>query len=115
MENIAELQRARYPRADIDLDVKESYRNMVFKLNEDPRVVDIAVKAVERAGIPVNKAIIRGGTDGAMLSYRGLLTPNLFAGGVNFHSKREFIPLESMEAAVRTILELLKLYVEETA
>lgn len=115
LENIAELQRARYPRADIDLGVKESYRNMVFKLNEDPKVVEIAIKAVERAEIPVKKAIIRGGTDGAMLSYKGLLTPNIFTGGINFHSKREFVPLESMEAAVRAIVELLKLYVEDSS
>ncbi|MGA1822128.1 MAG: M20/M25/M40 family metallo-hydrolase, partial [Thermoplasmatota archaeon] len=113
LENIAELQRARYPRADIDLDVKESYRNMVFKLNDNPKVVEIALQAVKRAGIPVKKEIVRGGTDGAMLSYKGLPTPNIFAGGINFHSKREFVPLRSMEAAVNTIIELLKLYVEE--
>ncbi|MGA1793316.1 MAG: peptidase T [Thermoplasmatota archaeon] len=112
LENIAELQRARYPRAVIDLDIKESYRNMKFKLDEDPRVVEFAVEAVKRAGISPKKAIIRGGTDGAMLSYKGLLTPNLFAGGMNFHSRREYVPLESMEASVRTIIELLKLYSE---
>ncbi|MGA1848264.1 MAG: peptidase T [Thermoplasmatota archaeon] len=113
LENIAELQRARHPRAVIDLDIKESYRNMKFKLDEDPRVVEYAVEAVKRAGIDPIKAIIRGGTDGAMLSYKGLLTPNLFAGGMNFHSRREYVPLESMEASVKTIIELLKLYAGE--
>ncbi|MFW3146597.1 MAG: peptidase T [Thermoplasmatota archaeon] len=112
LENIAELQRSRYPRADIDLDIKESYRNMKFKLNEEPRAVEFAVEAVRRAEVELKKAIIRGGTDGAMLSYRGLPTPNLFAGGMNFHSKREYVPKESMEAAVGTILELVKLYAE---
>ncbi|MGA1819822.1 MAG: peptidase T [Thermoplasmatota archaeon] len=112
LENIAELQRARYPHAVIDLDIKESYRNMKFKLDEDPRIVEFAVEAVKRAGVTPKKAIIRGGTDGAMLSYKGLLTPNLFAGGMNFHSRREYVPLESMEASVRTIIELLKLYAE---
>jgi tripeptide aminopeptidase len=97
----------------IDLDIKESYRNMKFKLDEDPRVVEYAVEAVKRAGVEPIKAIIRGGTDGAMLSYRGLLTPNLFAGGMNFHSRREYVPLESMEASVRTIIELVKLYAEK--
>lgn len=114
LENIAELQRARYPRADIVLDIKESYRNMKFKLDEDPRAIEYAVEAVQRAGIDPKKAIIRGGTDGAMLSYKGLLTPNLFAGGMNFHSKREFVPLESMEASVRTIIELLKVFVDRS-
>ncbi|MBN1390912.1 MAG: peptidase T [Candidatus Thermoplasmatota archaeon] len=114
LENIAELQRARYLKAQIDLDIKESYRNMKFKLDEDPRVLENAVEAVSRAGVRPKKAIIRGGTDGAMLSYRGLLTPNLFAGGINFHSRREYVPLESMEAAVRTIIELLKVYVERS-
>ncbi|MGA1866008.1 MAG: peptidase T [Thermoplasmatota archaeon] len=114
LENIAEHQRARYPKARIDLDINESYRNMKFKLDEDPRVVDYAVEAVSRAGVAPKKAIIRGGTDGAMLSYRGLLTPNLFAGGMNFHSRMEYVPLESMEAAVRTIIELLKVYTERS-
>jgi len=113
LENIAELQRARYPRASIDLDIKESYRNMKFKLDEDRRAVDHAVEAVRRAGVGPIKAIIRGGTDGAMLSYKGLLTPNLFAGGMNFHSRREYVPLGSMEASVRTIIELLRIYAED--
>ncbi len=113
LENIAELQRAKYPNADIDLDIKESYRNMKFKLDEEPRAVSYALEAVKKAGIvPVQKKI-RGGTDGAMLSYKGLPTPNIFAGGMNFHSKTEYIPLESMEAAVRTIIELVKIFSEK--
>lgn len=113
LENIAELQRAKYPKADIDLDIKESYRNMKFKLDEEPRAVSYALEAVKKAGVvPVQKKI-RGGTDGAMLSYKGLPTPNIFAGGMNFHSKTEYIPLESMEAAVRTIIELVKIFSEK--
>jgi tripeptide aminopeptidase len=69
---------------------------------------------VKRAGVEPKKAIIRGGTDGAMLSYKGLLTPNLFAGGMNFHSKREFVPEESMEASVKVILELLKVFMDRS-
>ena len=57
---------------------------------------------------------IRGGTDGAMLSYKGLLTPNIFAGGMNFHSKREYVPVESMEAAVKSIIGILGIYVERS-
>ena len=110
LENIAELQRARYPRAEIDLDIKESYRNMKFKLDEEPRAVEYALMAVKNAGIEPIQRKIRGGTDGAMLSYKGLPTPNIFAGGMNFHSKREYVPVESMEAAVKVIIELVKLF-----
>ncbi len=113
LENIAELQRARYPRADIDLDIKESYRNMKFKLDEEPRAVKYALEAVTNAGVLPLQKKIRGGTDGAMLSYKGLPTPNIFAGGMNFHSKTEYIPLKSMEAAVRTIIELVKIFSEK--
>jgi len=115
LESIAETARVLNPKAGIELEIKESYRNMKFKLDEDPRVVEYAIEAVRRAGIKPKKTLIRGGTDGAMLSYKGLLTPNLFAGGMNFHSKREYVPFESMEASVRTILELVKLYVEKAA
>ncbi len=111
--SIAEVQRSIYPRAVIDLEIKESYKNMKYRLNEDPRVVEYAVEAVKRAGVEPILTIIRGGTDGAMLSYKGLLTPNLFAGGMNFHSKREYVPVPSLEAAQRTIIELLKIYVEK--
>jgi tripeptide aminopeptidase len=110
LENIAELQRARYLKADIDLDIKESYRNMKFKLDEEPRAVSYALEAVKKAGVKPIQKKIRGGTDGAMLSFKGLPTPNIFAGGMNFHSKTEYIPLGSMEAAVRTILELVKIF-----
>lgn len=112
LENIAELQRSRYPRATIDLDIKESYRNMKEELDKEPRAVEYAIQAVKNAGIEPIKRMIRGGTDGAMLSFKGLPTPNIFAGGLNFHSKREYVPLESMEAAVTTLLELVKLYAE---
>jgi len=112
LEDIAELQRARYPRANIDLDIVESYRNMKYILDEDPRVTEFAVEAVRRAGVQPIKAIVRGGTDGSRLTFMGLKTPNIFAGGMNFHSRREYVPVSSMEAAVRTILELVKLYAE---
>mgnify|MGYP001125083165 CR=1 FL=1 len=115
LENISELQKARYPRAKIVLDVKESYRNMAEKLREEPGVIEIAMEAVRKAGIEPKKKIIRGGTDGAMLSFKGLPTPNIFAGGMNFHSKREYIPLESMIAAKNVIVEIAKLYVERSA
>jgi tripeptide aminopeptidase len=83
---------------------------MKFKLDEEPRALQFALEAVRRAGIEPVQRKIRGGTDGAMLSYKGLPTPNIFAGGMNFHSKKEYVPLKSLEAAVSTIIELAKLF-----
>ncbi|MCU0800126.1 MAG: peptidase T [Candidatus Thermoplasmatota archaeon] len=113
LESVAELQRAKYPKATIDLDIKESYRNMKYKLDEEPRALEYSLEAVKRAGVEPIKAIVRGGTDGSRLSYMGLPTPNIFAGGMNFHSKLEYVPAASLEASVRTIIELLKLYAEK--
>jgi len=103
-----------FPGLRITLEVKESYRNMAAKIAEDPRVLDFALEAVRRQGIePVRKAI-RGGTDGARLSFMGLPTPNLFAGGQSFHSVQEWVSLEWMAAAVAVCIQLLSVWVEES-
>jgi len=103
-----------YPGARINLEVKEQYRNMGFKLKEDPRVLNYALEATERLGIePIRKAI-RGGTDGARLSFMGVLTPNLWAGGQNIHSKREWVPLEWMVKSSECMLQLLDVWVEKS-
>ena len=73
-------------------------------------VVEKAVKAMEMAGVKAKIQPIRGGTDGARLSFMGLPCPNIFAGGHNFHGKLEFVPVESMEKAVQVILNLVDLY-----
>jgi len=104
-----------WPGAGIELEIKESYRNMRLKLDEDPRAVEYAMEAIRRAGHEPHKELIRGGTDGARLCYMGLLTPNLFAGGVNFHSKLEFVPVQWMEAAVETIVQLPGVWLEKSA
>ena len=93
-------------------EVKDQYYNM--KEMVDKRIVDIAVEAVKKAGItPVIRAI-RGGTDGAQLSFMGLPCPNLFAGGLNFHGPYEFCPVQSMEKAVETIVNIAQI-VEQQA
>lgn len=104
---------ARYPKAVIDLEIAESYRNMRLKLDEDPRVVDYAMEAVRRTGVAPHLQIIRGGTDGARLSFKGLLTPNLFTGGHNFHSNQEWISIQDMEKAVETLVHLVQVWVEK--
>ncbi len=103
-----------YPQASFDFKIDEYYRNMKNKLDEDPRIVDYALEAVERAGLKPKKTMIRGGTDGARLSYMGLLTPNIFTGGHNFHSKQEWISVQDMQKAVDVIVELVKVWTEKS-
>ena len=76
-------------------------------------IVDTAREAMESLGITPIVVPIRGGTDGARLSFMGLPTPNLFTGGHNFHGKYEFIPVESMEKAVETIIKIITIYAEK--
>ena len=72
-------------------------------------IIAIAIKAMERAGVSPRVRAIRGGTDGAQLSFKGLPCPNLFAGGINFHGPYEFLPIPSMEKAMRTVVEICRL------
>ena len=89
------------------VELKDQYYNM--KEQVDPEIVDIAVKAIQEAGMtPVVRAI-RGGTDGAQLSFMGLPCPNIFAGGINFHGPYEFCPVQSMEKAMNTIVNICKI------
>ncbi len=103
---------ADYPKAAFNFQVEESYRNMRYKLDEEPRVTEFAMKAVERAGLQPKLNIIRGGTDGARLSYEGLLTPNIFTGGHNFHSRQEWISVEDMLKASEVLVHLARIWAE---
>jgi tripeptide aminopeptidase len=94
------------PRAHVELEVHDSYRNMRRFIDENPRVVDAALEAIRRAGVEPRLAITRGGTDGAVLSSQGLPTPNLFTGGQDYHSVREWASVQDMAAAAATIVEL---------
>jgi tripeptide aminopeptidase len=104
----------RFPVAKIDVKIQESYRNMAYKIREDAKVLDYALEAVERIGVKPKRQAIRGGTDGARLSFMGLLTPNIWAGGQNFHSVREWVSLEWMVKAVEATLEILTVWVERS-
>lgn len=92
--------------------VKDQYYNMREQVEPHYQVVEKAVKAMEKAGIKPKIQPIRGGTDGANLSFKGLPCPNIFAGGLNFHGKMEFVPLRSMEKASEVILNIISLYAE---
>jgi tripeptide aminopeptidase len=94
----------------ITVEIKNQYRNMKEKIEPVMYVVDNAVKAMELVGVKPLVKPIRGGTDGARLSFMGLPTPNIFAGGLNFHGKFEYVPVSSMEKAVEVILKLTELY-----
>jgi tripeptide aminopeptidase len=102
----------REPRATVDVEVRHSYRNMRPFIEENPRVVEAALEAIRRAGVEPRLAITRGGTDGAVLSAQGLPTPNLFTGGQEYHSVREWASVQDMAAAAATIVELAGVWAE---
>ncbi|MGH3136562.1 MAG: peptidase T [Gaiellaceae bacterium] len=102
----------REPRAHVDIEERSSYRNMRPYIEESPRVVEAALEAIRRAGVEPKLAITRGGTDGAVLSAQGLPTPNLFTGGQEYHSVREWASVQDMAAAAATIVELAGVWAE---
>jgi len=108
----AEFINSRYGEGTATLVLKDQYYNMREMVEPHYHVVEKAVKAMEMAGVKPKIQPIRGGTDGANLSFKGLPCPNIFAGGLNFHGKMEFVPLESMEAASKVILNIISLYAE---
>jgi tripeptide aminopeptidase len=100
------------PRAQVTVEVEESYRNMKEFLDADPSVTEAADEAARRVGIEPWREPIRGGTDGAVLSARGLVTPNIFTGGQQYHSVLEWASVQDMAASAATIVELAKLWAE---
>ena len=95
------------------IEIKDQYYNMLEKIKPVMHIIDIAKAAMERAGVKPVVQPIRGGTDGAQLSFKGLPCPNIFAGGLNFHGRYEFVPIPSMERATDTIVEICKIVAEE--
>ncbi len=114
VRSIVEELRNEYPGAIIELEIQESYRNMRYWLDDDPRVTDYAKEAIRRAGLEPHLKPIRGGTDGARLTERGLPTPNIFTGGENFHSRQEWLAVKGLEKSVETILNLVEVWVEKS-
>ncbi len=110
MQRIADYMNAKYSGGTVALELKDQYYNMREKVEPVYHVVSTAINAMEAVGVkPVVKPI-RGGTDGARLSYMGLPCPNLFAGGENFHGKHEYVPVESMVKATEVLLKIVELY-----
>ena len=102
----------KYGEGTATLDIKDQYYNMREQVEPYYFIVEKAVKAMEMAGIKPKIQPIRGGTDGANLSFKGLPCPNIFAGGMYFHGKMEFAPLENIEKASEVVLNIIKLFAE---
>ncbi len=106
LENVIEFMNKKYGEGTVALEMKDQYYNMREKVEPVKYIVDMAEAAMIEIGISPKIKAIRGGTDGSRLSYMGLPTPNIFAGGHNFHGKHEYIVKESMEKAVEVILKI---------
>ena len=96
-----------------EIDIRDQYYNMREMVEPKMYIIDIAHEAIQQAGMPPKVKAIRGGTDGAQLSFRGLPCPNIFAGGINFHGPHEFIPIQSMEKAMMTIVHICRITAEK--
>jgi tripeptide aminopeptidase len=105
---------AAFPGARSEFEVIEQYRNMKNILDKYPEVEQYALEALDRLNIKPIKAAIRGGTDGSRLSYMNLPTPNLFAGGHNFHAITEYVAVQDMEAATKMIVTLCHVWEEKS-
>lgn len=115
VERAVSWLRDKYGAERVRLDLHDQYRNMADKLSERMEVVDLALDAMKALDIKSFIIPMRGGTDGAALSWRGLLTPNLFTGGHNYHGRFEFIPVQVMEKATAMVLKILELSVKRAS
>lgn len=110
LKKLAEETVAEYPGAKLEFQVIEQYRNMKEVLDNHPQVSDYAVEALQNLGIKPIMHAIRGGTDGSRLCFMGLPTPNVYAGEHSFHSQLEWVAIQDMEMAVKTIVEIAKVW-----
>ncbi|MFA5404292.1 MAG: peptidase T [Ignavibacteria bacterium] len=113
IQDCVDLLNKRYGAGVIELTLKDQYFNMKEKVEPVIHIVETAQKAMEELGIEPKVVPIRGGTDGARLSYMGLPCPNIFAGGLNFHGKFEYVSLDVMEKATMVILKIIELYTKK--
>ena len=112
MQSLVEKVNAHYGEPLVSLDMKDQYYNMREKIEPVMYVIDIAKQAIESVGIKPQVKAIRGGTDGAQLSFKGLPCPNIFAGGLNFHGRYEFAPIQAMEKAMQVVVKIAELVAE---
>lgn len=115
LKRLATEATKKFPGSRVEFEVVEQYRNMKEVLDKYPFVTEYAIDAMKRVGLDVIKHYIRGGTDGAKLCFMGVPCPNIFTGTYNYHSQLEWITIQDMEAAVRTIVELVKVWEEKSS
>jgi tripeptide aminopeptidase len=109
IKRVAEEMNKKYGEGTVCVEVSDQYYNMKEKIDPQMHVIDLVLKAMQEAGVTPKIKPIRGGTDGAQLSFKGLPCPNIFAGGINFHGPYEFVPVQSMEKAMQVIVKLCEL------
>ncbi len=109
IKKCADILNEKYGEGTCTVEVNDQYYNMKEKIDPNMHVIDIVLKAMQEAGVPPRVEPIRGGTDGAQLSFKGLPCPNIFAGGVNFHGPYEFVSIQVMEKAVKTIVKICEI------
>ena len=112
IKKVGEQMNEKYGEGTVDVEVKDQYYNMKEKVTPQMHVIDMVLHAMQEVGVAPKVKPIRGGTDGAQLSFRGLPCPNIFAGGVNFHGPYEFISIQSMEKAMQVIIKICELTAE---
>ena len=110
--DLAAVFEERYGEGVVTADIRDQYYNMKQQLEGKEHIIDIARRAIEEAGMECKVKAIRGGTDGAQLSFKGLPCPNIFAGGLNFHGRHEFVPIQSMQKAMQTVVNICKIVAE---
>lgn len=115
LESLVQNFNEKYGEATAELVIKEQYRNMKEQFTGKMHIIDLAEKAMTASGVQPNIKAIRGGTDGAQLSFMGLPCPNIFAGGLNFHGPYEYVPVENMEKAVLVILNICRMLPSENS
>lgn len=100
---------AEFGEGTATLEMRDQYYNMREKIEPVMHIIDVAFAAMEAVGVKPNVKPIRGGTDGAQLSFKGLPCPNIFAGGINFHGRYEFVPIQNMEKAMKVIVKIAEM------
>ena len=110
VQQCADRMNEKYGEGTVVAEVNDQYYNMKEKIEPDNmHVIDLVLRAMQEVGVAPKVKPIRGGTDGAQLSFKGLPCPNIFAGGINFHGPYEFVPIQSMQKAMQVVVKICEL------
>ena len=109
IKRVVDQMNEKYGEGTVVADINDQYYNMKEKIDPQMHVIDLVLRAMQESGVTPKVRPIRGGTDGAQLSFKGLPCPNIFAGGINFHGPYEFVPIQSMKKAMQVIVKICEL------